>query len=65
MGNVLHRAGHESDSPADFGSALNWIQNLKPFLADREALIALAISIAAAMLLVVLAMIPLVLKAMS
>lgn len=62
------RAGHEteflaapeSSSLADFGSASQKVAELKPFPADRGALIALAISVAVPMLPVILAVIPLI-----
>ena len=61
------RAGHEgeflaapeSSSLADFGSASAKVAQLQPFPIDRAALVGLAISIAAPMLPVVLAVIPL------
>lgn len=65
---VRQRAGHEgeflyapeSSALTDYGSSYDKISKLKPFPADRGALIGLAISIALPLLPVVLAVVPLI-----
>jgi hypothetical protein len=64
---ILQRVGHESEflqaietsTLADFARTYDNIRQLKPFPADRAALIALAIAVAVPALPVVLTQIPL------
>jgi hypothetical protein len=65
---VNRRTGHEaeflaapeSSSLADFGAASERVEKLRPFPADREALISLALSMAVPLLPAVLAVVPLI-----
>jgi hypothetical protein len=65
---ILHRSGHEaefltadeSSTLADFGESYERVEGLQPFLADRTALIVLAVSISVPLLPTILAVIPLV-----
>lgn len=65
---ILSRAGHEAEfltatecsTLADFGQAYERLKELKPFPVDRDALIALALSVSIPIIPVILAAIPLV-----
>jgi hypothetical protein len=65
---IQHRTGHEpeflaapeSSSLADYGRTYERLEQLRPFPADRGALIALGVSVVLPMLPVILAVIPLV-----
>jgi len=65
---ILSRAGHEAEfltapecsTLADFGSAYEKLKELKPFPVDRDALIALALSVLIPIIPVILAAVPLV-----
>jgi len=65
---IHQRIGHEADFLAapesstlcDFGQSYEKLEDLRPFPADRGALIALAVSVVVPMLPVILAVIPLV-----